>query len=156
MSLPDPKARSRPETAKTQQAPRDATSRTPTTGDKPSEGNARADTQVRGQGFGLSSAGGGGGGVRLDVDFCCPEYIALMQDIIQRNWQQKQGVPGITTMQFTIQRDGTIRDVRVEKSSGFEILDTAARRALVAKLPPLPSAFTNPTLTVHMEFEYQR
>ena len=156
MSLPDPKARTRPETAKPQQAPRDATGRTPTTGDKPSEGSARSDTQVRGRGFGLSSGGGGGGGIRLDVDFCCPEYILLMQDIIQRNWQQRQGLVGITTMQFTIHRDGAIRDVRVEKSSGFEILDTAARRALVTKLPPLPAEFTNPTLNVHMEFEYSR
>jgi periplasmic protein TonB len=156
MSLPDPKARTRPETAKPEQAPRDATGRTPATGDKPSEGSARSDTQVRGQGFGLSSGGGGGGGVRLEVDFCCPEYILLMQDIIQRNWQQRQGLVGITTMQFTIHRDGTIRDVRVEKSSGFEILDTAARRALVTKLPPLPAEFTNPTLNVHMEFEYSR
>lgn len=157
MTVPDPKTRPQPPRQRPQQAPREATGRTPTTGPQPTEGSTRADTGTRGQGFGLSSAGGGGGGVRLDVDFCCPGYIAQMTSIIQQNWNPRQGIVGVTTMVFTIQRDGTIRDVQVEKSSGFAVLDTAAQRALLlARLPPLPAEFTNPTLRVHLDFVYQR
>jgi TonB family protein len=154
MALPDPRARTRPQ-ARPEQAPRDATSRTPTTGAEPAEGNARADTRVRGQGFGLSSGGGAGGPVQLDVDFCCPEYIAQMTDLIYRNWQQNPGFSGVTLMKFVITRDGTLQGIQIEKPSGFVVLDNAADRAvrLTARLPPLPARFPNPTLTVHLQFD---
>jgi protein TonB len=157
MTVPQPTARPQPPRPRPQQAPREAAGRTPTTGPEPSEGSTRADTGNRGQGFGLSSAGGGSGGIRLDVEFCCPGYIAEMSSIIKMYWNPRQGIVGVTTMVFTIQRDGTITGVQVEKSSGFTILDTAAQRALLqARLSPLPREFSNSTLTVHMEFEYQR
>ena len=54
-------------------------------------------------------------------------------------------------------RDGTITDIQRDKSSGFEVLDAQSDRALrLTRLPPLPGQFTNPTLTVYMEFEYLR
>ena len=159
MTLPDRTARARP-TARPQQAPQEATGRTPATGEQPREGSARAETAARGKGFGLSTGGGGAGGaVQLDVgNFCCPEYLEQMVSIIHRNWQQGHGIVGATIMRFTIRRDGTIDMAQVESSSGFLALDNAAQRALLltARLPPLPVAFPNPTLTVHMRFEYQR
>jgi len=157
MSLPDPRVRTRPQ-AKPAQAPPDATARSVNTGDEPREGSTRTDTRVRGQGFGLSSAGGGGGPVQLDVtDFCCVEYLDQMVVFIKRSWEQSQGLVGSTTMTFTILRNGTIRDPQVEKSSGFIALDNASMRALqLTRLPPLPTEFPNPTLTVHMRFDYQR
>jgi TonB family protein len=158
MTLPDPNARPRSQ-ARPTQAPKEATSRTATTGPEPREGSAVAETPARGKGFGLSTGGGAGGGVQLDVgNFCCPEYLEQMVAVIQRNWHQNQGTVGTTIMKFTIRRDGTIDTAQVEKSSGFYALDNDAQRALLltAKLPPLPVAFTNPSLTVHMRFEYQR
>jgi TonB family protein len=159
MTLPDPKARTRPQ-PKPEQAPKDATGRTATTGPEPREGSAQADTSARGKGFGLSTGGGGAGGaVQLDVgNFCCPEYLEQMVSIIQRNWQQNHNTVGSTIMKFTIRRDGTIDTAQVEKTSGFYALDNDAQRALLltARLPPLPGAFTNPSLTVHMRFDYQR
>ena len=95
----------------------------------------------------------------LDVaDFCCPEYITEMVDRVKRSWIERQGLVGVTTMVFTIRRDGTIVDIRREKSSGFEVLDSQPERALVLtrSLAPLPAQFPNQTLTVHMEFDYQR
>jgi TonB family protein len=60
-------------------------------------------------------------------------------------------------MQFTVQRDGTLRDIKVERTSGFEVLDAAATRALrVVKLSALPLEYPNPTLTVHLQFVYSR
>jgi TonB family protein len=123
----------------------------------PREGSTRVETGARGQGFGLASGGGGGGAVQLDVaNFCCPEYIEQMRLIIERSWDRNQGVRGTTSMKFTILRDGTVEMVAVDMSSGFYALDNAATRALVRtqRLPALPTAFTNPSLTVRMRFVY--
>jgi TonB family protein len=156
MALPSPTVRPRPPRPAT--APPDATSRTPTTGPTPQTGSTRTETGARGQGFGLTTAGGGGTGVQLDVgNFCCPEYLQQMMDLVQRNWTSKHGVAGTTTMRFTITRGGAIEQVAVEIPSGFYALDLAAQRALLlTRLPELPPQFSNPTLTVHMRFEYSR
>jgi TonB family protein len=80
-----------------------------------------------------------------------------MVALIQRNWQQNQGVPGKTVMKFTITRGGSIQGVMVERPSGFLALDLAAERALLTtRLPELPPQFPNSSLTVHITFEYQR
>ncbi len=94
----------------------------------------------------------------LDVsDFCCNEYIDQMVTMIRRSWDQNLGVVGSTTMQFTILRNGTIQSPMVERSSGFVVLDNSAMRSLqLTRLPPLPAAFENPTLTVHLRFDYTR
>jgi TonB family protein len=159
MTLPDPR-RPRPQ-PKVTQAPPDATAKTVNTGDVPTDGSTRVNTRVRGQGFGLSSAGNNSNSasaVTLDVsDFCCNEYIDQMVVTIRRNWDQNQGIVGSTTMQFTILKNGAIQAPQVEKSSGFVALDNAALRALqLSRLPPLPAAFENPTLTVHLRFDFQR
>jgi TonB family protein len=154
MTLPDPRARNRPR-PRAEQAPADATSRTPSTGEQPSEGPARS--QVRGQGFGLSSGGGPIGGVDVDVsDFCCPEYLERMVTQIQRNWQQNQGYSGATIVRFTIRRDGVIAGAEVMTPSGVYELDAAALRALAVtkQLPPLPAQYQ--TLGVRLTFQYRR
>jgi TonB family protein len=159
MSLPRPNERPRPTQARPSQAPRESTARTPSTGPEPREGSARAETGGRGQGFGLSGGGGGGGGAQLDVaNFCCPEYVATFVQRIQQNWNQNQGVTAEVVVKFTIQRDGTITNVEVERPSGFMALDMAAQRAVLAtaRVPPLPAQFSNPTLTVHLTFDYNR
>jgi TonB family protein len=156
MMLPDPKLKPRQQA---KNPPKEASAKAPSTGAEPQEGTAKAETRVRGQGFGLSSAGGGGGGgVTVDaVNFCCPEYILTMRDLVVQNWNGKQGRTGLTTMKFTILKNGAIEGIQVEKQSGFPPLDAEAARALrVVMLPPLPPRYTNPTLTVHLEFAYER
>ena len=158
MTLPDPKSKPAPQ-PKPDKAPPESTAKRANTGPQPTEGNARAETLVpRGQGFGLSSGGGAGGPVQVDVtDFCCPDYLAQLTTFIQRSWDQNQGVVGSTTVRFTIARDGTIQAPQVERPSGFIALDNSAMRAVqITRLPPLPAAFQNPSLTVHMRFDYQR
>lgn len=126
--------------------------------EEPQEGVTRTKTGTRGQGFGLATGGAGGTGVQLDVaDFCCPEYIAQMVALIQRNWQANQGVTGVVVMRATITRGGSFEGVMVERTSGFLALDLAAERALLTtRLSELPAQFPNPSLTVHLTFEYQR
>lgn len=156
MTVPNPRAKQQ----QVRNAPKEATAKAPSTGETPQEGPAKAETRVRGQGFGLSGGGGGAGGVQLDVvgNFCCPEYIVTMKSMIEQNWNRQQGVIGLTTMKFTIQRDGSIQDIQVEKPSGFTVLDVEANRALLRtmRLKPLPRAYSNPTLTVHLGFAYER
>ena len=76
---------------------------------------------------------------------------------VQQNWQSNQGVNGMVVMKFTILRSGAIENIQVERPSGFASHELAAQRALLlARLAELPVQFPNPTLTVHMRFEYQR
>ena len=140
------------------QAPDEARGRTPTKGPQTREGIAVADTGVRGQGFGLSTGGGPGSGSSLDVaDFCCPDYLILMIERIRSAWMQDQGAAGQVLVKFTVQRDGRLADPAVEHSSGSSTLDLGALRAvaMTKTLPPLPGAFPNPTLTVHLNFQYK-
>ena len=61
-------------------------------------------------------------------------------------------------VKFTILRNGTITDVIVEKPTGIAMLDLESRRAVLntRQLPPLPRAFDQNSLTVHLIFEYER
>jgi protein TonB len=161
MTLPKPGTKpTAPSTAPTvRQAPDDARGRTATRGAETSAGSATAMTGARGQGFGLSTGGGPGAGATLDVaNFCCPDYLVTMVERIKANWDPNQNVSGQTIVRFVIRRDGTLQDASVERSSGYPIPDLAAQRAIVQtrQLPPLPSAFPNPSLTVHLNFQYQR
>jgi TonB family protein len=125
--------------------------------EEPTPGATRTETGARGQGFGLATGGSGGSGVQLEAgDFCCPEYLAQIVDLIRQNWQQKQGVRGSTVMRFTITRRGSIEAVQVFQTSGFVALDLAAQQALLrTRLPELPSQYPNPALTMRVTFEYQ-
>jgi periplasmic protein TonB len=161
MTLPKPGAKPLKATpvVPVQQAPDEARGRTPTKGSEVSSGSAVAETGARGQGFGLSTGGGPGTGSALDVtDFCCPEYVALMLERIRSSWDQRAETSGAVIVKFTIERDGRITATTVEKASGYAPLDISAQRAVLVtrQLPPLPSAFPNPTLTVHLNFQYQR
>lgn len=144
--------------ANVKQAPEEARGRTPTKGVQAEKGSTVAMTGARGEGFGLSTGGGAGTGSRLDVEnFCCPDYIVLMIERIRSVWNKNQGATGNVMVKFTIVRDGTLKDAIVENSSGNPLLDNAALRAVLMtrKLNPLPEPFPNPTLPVHLNFQYQ-
>jgi protein TonB len=147
---PQPKPTTTPPTTTEQ-----ARAKTPSTGARVSEGQAKADTGVISDSIGLSTGGGGTGGQINLGTFCCPAYVAEMLQIIHRNWRQQQGARGDTVMRFVIDRQGTLSDIAVSRSSGNFLLDQAATRALtLTKLPPLPREYTNPTLTVNLEFNF--
>lgn len=157
MTIPTPTARTRPQPRVTT-APAEAKSPTPTVGPEIQQGAAAIETGAKGGGFGLSTGGGSGTGGYLDVgEFCCPEYLVTMQQVIRRNWNEKQRMGGESTVKFTILQDGRITDVELERSSGFAALDLESQRALLlTRLPALPAQFPDSTLTVHLRFQYQR
>jgi TonB family protein len=141
------------------QAPDQAKGRAPTKGVETRAGSSLAETGARGLGFGLSTSGGIGSGSSLDVEnFCCPDYVALMVEKIRTNWDSRAEVPGQVVVKYTIQRDGTLVNASIEKPSGYTALDINALRAVVGtrQILALPAAFPNPTLTVHLNFEYRR
>ena len=160
MTVPAPGARpAKASSAAVKQAPDDARGRTPTQGKETLAGSTVAVTGARGQGFGLSTGGGPGAGSTLDVaDFCCPDYLTTMVARIKSNWRENQNISGLAIIKFTIQRDGTLQDIMLEQSSSFPVADLAAQRAVILtkQLPALPDAFPNPTLTVHLNFQYIR
>jgi periplasmic protein TonB len=159
MTVPDPTLKAKPpKPAPTpvQEAPKEARGKTPTVGTQAKAGRAMANTGSQSENtLGLSTGGGGTGGQIQLANFCCPEYVGEMVNRINQNWSSRQQAPGTTTMRFTIQRDGTITDITVAQSSGYQMLDFLAQRALMA-VSPLPLAYTTPTLTVTLNFEYQR
>ncbi len=139
-------------------APAESRGRTPTRGPALREGSALADTGAEEGGVGLSAGGLGGGGELELLNFCCPEYIAIMTERIRNNWNRRQEVTGAVTIGFTVQRDGLITEVERLTTSGYFALDTSAERAvrLTRQLPYLPPAFPADRLTVQLDFRYRR
>ena len=114
---------------------KDPRSRTPTKGEKIEQGNAVAQTTGKGQGFGLSSGGGGTGGYLDVANFCCPDYLATMIDLINRNWNSKQGARGTTLLKFDIERDGAYHQRHrrtLERRAGPRLLLAAVAGAHAA------------------------
>ena len=150
----------RPTPVKPAAKPDPSKGRKPVAGPEIKTGAARANTGGAAIPFGgLAQGGGGAGGVQLDVkNFCCPEYLAQMVQRIRQNWNARQGAGGQPTVKFTIRRDGMLTNVELEKSSGQDLLDLEARRAVIKtmQLPPLPREFTESSLTVHLIFDFQR
>ena len=158
MTIATPEARRRPEAdVPVESSPDESRGRRPTRGPELREGNALAETGAEGDGLGLSAGGLGSGGYLEVGDFCCPDYLGTMIELIRRRWNKQQRFPGEVMMKFTIQRDGRITDIVRETTSGYLALDLSAERALLlaGPLPPLPSRFVEDGLSVHLNFQYR-
>ncbi len=100
---------------------------------------------------------GGAGVTGLEGgDFPYTLYIERMKTLIGSRWFRPQVTSGTTaTVSFSIQRDGTIRDSKVESPSSNSTFDRAALRAIIesSPLPPLPYAYNGTYLGVHLTFK---
>lgn len=100
-----------------------------------------------GPGTGITGLEGG--------DFPYTIYIDRMLTLIGNNWLRPPSQREvITQVYFVIERDGRIRDAKVEKESGIASFDRAALRAVLesSPLPPLPFAYSGTYLGVHLTF----
>jgi TonB family protein len=99
---------------------------------------------------------GGAGVIGLEGgDFPYTIYIDRMKTLIGAHWFRPQvGAGPTTTVHFVIERDGTIREAKVESESGNGTFDRAALRAVLesSPLPPLPFGYTGTYLGVHLNF----
>lgn len=99
----------------------------------------------------------GVGGATFDQpDFNYSYYVERMLVTIGMNWfKPAESVPISPMIRFRIERDGTIGEPQLERSSGLPFVDRAAMRAVMASspLPPLPQEFAGKYLGVHLIFE---
>lgn len=104
-------------------------------------------TRTAAPGTGVAALEGG--------DFPYTIYIDRMLTLIGGHWLRPQSEAELTTqVYFVIERDGRLRDVKIEKSSGSSAFDRAALRAVLetSPLPPLPFAYSGTHLGVHLTF----
>jgi protein TonB len=86
-------------------------------------------------------------------------WVNHFKNEVYRNWIMPQavvlGVRGHVDLEFTVERDGRVSEVRLVKSAGNPALDRAAANALVAsRLWPLPADYAPPRLTIQVSFFY--
>jgi len=99
----------------------------------------------------------GSGAVTLSVsDFPFAWYLRAVNDKVSKNWEGKAKDGVQPTIVFEIGRDGQVRALAVEKSSGNPLYDQAALRAIADAnpFPQLPPEFPEPFLRVHLGFNY--
>lgn len=89
------------------------------------------------------------------------KYLLNMKRRIELRWEYpsfavQNGWQGILNLDFTINRDGSVAEVRVVKSSGYPVLDEAAATAirLAAPFPPFPEDFNVDNINIKGRFEY--
>jgi protein TonB len=100
------------------------------------------------------SSGGGEAGVATDMaNFPYPWYIAQVRASLWAKWSER--LPrdsGEAVIVFIIMPKGDAVDVRTAESSGDSAFDLTALSAVqdAAPFPPLPKAFDEPFLKVHV------
>ncbi len=105
---------------------------------------------------GISMSGQGGGEFAARY----PWYVESVRKRIQDNWMQntidssvRSARTAHAVVTFTILRDGTIKDIRMDQSSGNRSMDDSAMRALLSieKMPTLPADWRG---TVNVTFDF--
>ncbi len=86
-------------------------------------------------------------------DFTYGYYLDRLLSLIDAQWVRPSMGSGIkTVLFFRIHRDGSMTELRVEQSSGYNSFDLAALRAVqnAAPFSPLPRAFQHDSLGVNL------
>ncbi len=87
-------------------------------------------------------------------------WIQRFKDEVYRNWIPPQSflwgaARGHVDFEFTVERNGTLSALRMEKSSGTPSLDRAAQNALTSsRYLPLPDDYRPPRVTMKVTFVY--
>lgn len=96
-------------------------------------------------------------GVTADFpNFPYPWYVSQVRASLWDEWSARMPRGGYLScvLLFRIQRDGNMKKLSVEKSSGNKLFDFSAMTAAEAAgpFPPLPADFLEQELVVHVEF----
>jgi len=86
-------------------------------------------------------------------DFTYGYYLDRLLSLIDANWVRPSMGSGVrAVISFRIERDGSLADLRVSESSGYNSFDLAALRAVqnAAPFPPLPRAYRRDDLGVNL------
>ncbi|MFN0169948.1 MAG: TonB family protein [Bryobacteraceae bacterium] len=131
--------------------------------DKPSQLYSEAGRALVSPMMGQPGSGGVGVGTGTPLGDRFGAYAALLQRLIGEKWVTTGVDARIRTappvvVEFTILRDGTLRDVRLRTSSGIRPLDLSALRAVydVGRVPELPRAYERSEARIEFWFELKR
>ncbi len=99
----------------------------------------------------------GGGKAKINLDLPYAYYFDILLRKISENWNYSYLNKDTlrTRIFFVILKDGSLRDIKIDKTSGNEIFDQSAYRSVVLtkKVPPLPEEMNMEFLRVYLEFE---
>ena len=95
------------------------------------------------------------------VEFPYGWYLTAIQKKVENNWQPPAAWAGqrpVATIMFYVDRQGRVRDARIEKGSGVDPDDQKALIAVksASPLPALPAGFRGDMLGVHYTFFAQK
>ena len=82
-------------------------------------------------------------------------YLERMKTLVGTRWVRPQSASGQPAIiYFVIERDGRVRDAKIETRSGNTAFDRAALRSVIeaSPLPPLPFGYNGTYLGVHLTF----
>lgn len=101
-----------------------------------------------------------GGNIQTDfATFPYPWYISQVRNSLWSQWERRRpaGAVRTATVTFAIARDGKIKDLKVQKSSGDDSFDFAATSAVInaGPFPPLPMLYEKDELTVTLELRQE-
>lgn len=113
----------------------------------------------------VGQTGSGGVGVGTGSPFGnrFGNYVTILRQRVAEKWHTgdvdariRTAPPAIVT--FDLQRDGSVRNVRVAQSSGNSVLDYSAQRSIydASPFPPLPPGYERNDATIEFWFELRR
>jgi TonB family protein len=119
----------------------------------------------RGGGGGLKGGRGGIEGEPIPLDTPDPryqDYFNQIRERIKSKWiypyeASSRGIGGELSIEFGIAKSGELQFIERRRSSGVELLDDYAMRAvqLASPFPPVPDAISKGGLPIHGIFRYQ-
>lgn len=131
----------------------------------PPESAATSGMFRRGGGGGLKGGRGGIEGEAIPLDSPDPKYQDYFNQIRERiksKWiypyeASSRGIGGELSIEFGIAKSGELQFIERKRSSGVELLDDYAMRAvqLASPFPPVPDAISKGGLPIHGIFRYQ-
>jgi TonB family protein len=131
----------------------------------PPESSATSGMFRRGGGGGLKGGRGGIEGEPIPLDTPDPKYQDYFNQIRERiksKWiypyeASSRGIGGELSIEFGIAKSGELQFIERRRSSGVELLDDYAMRAvqLASPFPPVPDAISKGGLPIHGIFRYQ-
>lgn len=101
-----------------------------------------------------------GGNIQTDfATFPYPWYITQVRNSLWIQWEKRRPAGAVRTasVTFAIARDGKIKDLEIQKSSGDDSFDFAATSAVInaGPFPPLPMLYEKDELTVTLELKQE-
>lgn len=158
---PSAPAKPAPRTTETDRKPTTTPRETPPSPTPPAGGPAGVAPGETGDQVGRRGAASGSAlgttafGSRIGVDnpdFTYGYYLDRLLSLIDAQWQRPNMGEVRAVIHFEIARDGSISDLRVAETSGYNAFDFAALRAVqsAAPFPPLPRGYRNESLGVNL------